>query len=259
MIDSHAHLADEAYSADLGEVLDRARARGLEGILCVVDASDTDEMARADAAAATWNGVRTTAGVHPHRAAPFAGNPSAAAGLVAARLASDRRVRAIGEVGLDYHYNFAPREAQRAVFAAQVALARTTGLPLVVHTREADDDTVSILEDGGAGAIRGVFHCFSGDARLAERALRLGFYVSFSGIITFPKAALLREVASTVPIERTLVETDCPYLAPVPHRGRRNEPAWVRETLDTLAELHGLNPAQAAAATSRNYERLFGP
>jgi len=259
MIDSHGHLADEAFSEDIDAVIQRAREAGVQGVLCVVDVSDPAEAVRADAVAQRWDAVRTTAGVHPHRSGPFAGRASAAVDLVEARIASDPRVRAIGEVGLDYHYDFAPRDVQRSVFSAQVALARDRGYPLVIHTREAGDDTIAILEQEGAGRVRGVFHCFSGDSGLALRALRLGFHLSFSGILTFPRSAALRDAAAIVPLDRLLVETDCPYLAPVPHRGRRNEPAWVAETLRTLANVHGIDPGHMAAATSENYRVLFAP
>jgi TatD DNase family protein len=259
MIDSHAHLADEAFADDIDAVLDRARAAGIESILCVVDASDPAEVARAGEVSARWSGIRTTAGVHPHRAAPFAGRPGDAGDLVASRVTEDPAVRAIGEVGLDYHYDFAPRDAQRAVFAAQVALARSRDLPLVIHTREADEDTIAVLEEEGGGEVRGVFHCFSGDARLADRALRLGFYVSFSGILTFPRARAVREAAAAVPLDRLLVETDCPYLAPVPHRGLRNEPAWVGETLLALAAIHRADPGALSARIGLNYRDLFAP
>jgi TatD DNase family protein len=259
MIDSHGHLADEAFAEDIDAVIQRAREAGVLGVLCVVDVSDPAEAGRADTVGQRWDAVRTTAGVHPHRSGPFAGRISAALALVEARIASDSRVRAIGEVGLDYHYDFAPRDVQRRVFSAQVALARDRGYPLVIHTREADDDTIAILEQEGAGRVRGVFHCFSGDSGLARRALGLGFHLSFSGILTFPRSASVRDAAALVPLDRLLVETDCPYLAPVPHRGRRNEPAWVAETLQSLADIHGIDPADMAAATSENYRILFAP
>ena len=259
MIDSHAHLADEAFAGDLDAVIERARSLPLEGILCIVDVSDRAEAARAEQVAARWDAIRTTAGVHPHRAGLFAGRGAAAAALVEARLASDPLTRAIGEVGLDYHYDFSPRDAQRAVFAAQIGLARDRGLPLVVHSREADDDTIDLLLREGGGKVRGVFHCFSGEKRLAERALGLGFHLSFSGIITFPKASAVREAAAIVPLDRVLAETDCPYLAPVPHRGRRNEPAWVAATIRALAGIHGVDGAERASATARNYRALFAP
>jgi TatD DNase family protein len=147
---------------------------------------------------------------------------------------------------------------QRRVLAAQVRLARARRLPLVIHTREADADTVAILRGEGASEVGGVFHCFTGDARLAEAALGLGFHLSFSGIVTFPRAEALRDVAAATPRERVLIETDSPYLAPVPHRGKRNEPAWVARVADTLAGLWGLPPAEVAALTSANFEALFG-
>jgi TatD DNase family protein len=259
MVDSHAHLADGAFDADLSDVIARARAVPLEGALCIVEVSDPAERARAAEVAARWDAIRTTAGVHPHRAGPFAGREEAAEPLVESALSADPLVRAIGEVGLDYHYDFAPRDVQRRVFAAQIRLARRTGFPLVIHTRDADDDTLELLEREGGGRVRGVFHCFSGDTRLAERALALGFHLSFSGIVTFPKADAIRAAAIIVPVDRILAETDCPYLAPVPHRGRRNEPAWVAETIGALAAIRRVDAAEMAAATTRNYRALFTP
>lgn len=259
MVDSHCHLADDAFAGDLDAVIARARQAGLVGALCVVEASAPEEAARAEAVVRRWNHVRTTAGVHPHRAAAFAADPQGAVALVRARLQADGAVRAVGEIGLDYHYDLAPREVQREVFAAQVAFARDAGLPVVVHTREADDDTVEILERVGAGALAGVFHCFSGDSALARRAVALGFYVSFSGILTFPKAQAVRDAAAAVPVDRLLVETDCPYLAPVPWRGRRNEPAWVGHVCTALAAVHGASTETMAGATTANYGRLFNP
>ena len=259
MVDSHAHLADEAFSADVEAVVQRARAAALTGILCIVDASDPEEIGRADNVLSIWEGLRTTSGVHPHRAAPFAGRPNEAAELTDARIQAEPLVRAVGEVGLDYHYDFAPRDVQRAVFAGQVRLACERDLPLVIHTREADDDTIALLAREGKGKARGVFHCFSGDARLARRALDLGFYVSFSGMITFPKAGSVRDAAAIVPLDRLLVETDAPYLAPVPHRGSRNEPARVVEVVRALAGLRGIDVEAVASASVSNYRNLFAP
>ena len=257
MIDSHGHLADEAFAEDIAAVIQRARDAGVQGVLCVVDVSDPAEAARADGVAERWDAVRTTAGVHPHRSGPFSGRAGAAVALVEARLASDPRVRAIGEVGLDYHYDFAPRDVQRNVFSAQVALARDRGYPLVIHTREADDDTVAILEQEGAGRVRGVFHCFSGDSGLARRALGLGFHLSFSGILTFPRSASVRDAAALVPLDRLLVETDCPYLTPEPHRGKRNEPAYVVHTARRLAEVIGVTFDEITRLTEANTLRVF--
>lgn len=259
MVDSHCHLADDAFASDLDAVITRARLAGLAGALCIVDVSDAGEQARVEGICASWDAVRTTAGVHPHRALEFAGAPARARDAVAARLAVDPRARAIGEIGLDYHYDFAPRDVQRAVFEAQVVLARECGLPIVVHTRKADEDTVRILEDAGRGEVRGVFHCFSGGPELAGRAVALGFHVSFSGILTFPSAGRIREAAAAVPEDRLLVETDSPYLAPVPLRGRRNEPAYVLHVARSLADIRGIPESRCLALTTLNYRVLFEP
>ncbi len=259
MVDSHCHLADEAFADDVAAVVARARQSGLTAVLCVLEASDEAELARGDRTAALWEAIRTTAGVHPHRAGGFAGDPGAAADRTRHRAAVDRRVRAIGEVGLDYHYQFAPPGLQQHVFAAQIDLALDLGLPLVVHTREADDDTVRVLRESGRGRVRGVFHCFSGDVSLARAALDLGFFVSFSGIVTFPKAAEVHEAARYVPADRLLVETDSPYLAPVPRRGRRNEPAWVGHVVERLALLRHQSAADLADICAANFDTLFGP
>ncbi len=259
MVDSHAHLADEAFSADVEAVLERARAVPLTGILCIVDASDPEEAARARRILPLWDVIRTTSGVHPHRAATFANRPVAAAELADARIGAEPLVRAVGEVGLDYHYDFAPRDVQRAVFAGQVRLACDRGLPLVIHTREADDDTIDVLKREGGGKARGVFHCFSGDEHLARRALELGFYLSFSGIVTFPKAGAVRGAAAVVPLDRILVETDAPYLAPAPHRGGRNEPCRVVDIVNTLARIRGTDAETLASAAASNYQLLFAP
>ena len=259
MIDSHAHLADEAFAEDAAAVVQRAREALLAGILCIVDASDREECARSGRVLPLWDGLRTTSGVHPHRAAPYAGRPGAAAGEADRRVRAEPLVRAIGEVGLDYHYDFAPRDLQRAVFAAQIHLACDRRLPLVIHTREADDDTLEVLASVGKGEARGVFHCFSGDWAFARRALDLGFHISFSGIVTFPKAGAIRDAAARVPLDRLLAETDAPYLAPVPHRGSRNEPVHVLEVAGALAELRGMTRGAIASAVVSNYRALFAP
>ena len=196
-------------------------------MLCILSADEPDEVERGEVVRAAWPAVRFAAGVHPHRAGAFAGTRGRC-GATASRHACDRvGAVAIGEIGLDYHYDFAPRDVQRAVFAAQIdARGRSRGLPVVIHTREATDDTIAVLRKAGP-ARPGVMHCFSGTLDEARQALDLGFYISLSGIVTFPKAESLREVARFVPDDRLLVETDAPFLAPVPHRGKRNEPAWV--------------------------------
>ena len=173
-------------------------------------------------------------------------------------IASSRQSCAVGEIGLDYHYDFAPREVQQEVFRRQVCFARERDLPVVIHTREADDDTVTILREEGGGSVRGVFHCFTGDNTLARQVLDLGFYVSFSGIVTFRRADEIREVARLVPATRLLAETDSPYLAPTPHRGKRNEPAWVTRVVEVLAETRQEDLIDVTAAISASYGALFG-
>jgi TatD DNase family protein len=259
MVDSHCHLADPVFAADLPQVIERACAAGVTEALCVIDALETAEHEQAKQVSALWPAIRTAWGVHPHRASAFAGRPAGAATCVGAALASAPAARAIGEVGLDYHYHFAPPSVQLAVFEAQIVLARAMGLPVVVHTREANADTVAVLKSAGDGCVRGVFHCFSGDVALARAALDLGFLVSFSGIVTFPKAAAIHDAARFVPDDGFLTETDCPYLAPVPKRGTRNEPALVALVVERLAELRGTTCAEVASLATANYDRLFHP
>ena len=258
MIDSHCHLADEAFADDLDGVIARAQDARVEDALCILAAGDEPETARAERVRRCWPVIRFATGVHPHNAGSFEGRPEAAA--AATRAHAERFAAcAVGEVGLDYHYDFAPRQAQHEVFAAQVALAVELGLPVIIHTREATDDTFAILRDAGAGGVRGVFHCFTGDTATARRALDVDFYVSFAGILTFPKAAALRDAARIVPEDRLLIETDSPYLAPVPHRGKRNEPAFVARVLDVLAETRGADRASLERAVTSNFTRLLGP
>jgi len=256
VIDSHCHLADEAFEKDLDAVVARAREAGLTDALCILAAGDEPEAARARAVSERWDAVQFASGVHPHAAAPYAGRAADAAALACTH-AKAFGACAIGEIGLDYHYDFAPRDVQQEVFAAQVDLARELDLPIVIHTREATDDTFALLRN--APGIRGVFHCFTGDVAMARRALEIDFYVSFAGILTFPKAGDLREAAKIVPAERLLIETDSPYLAPVPHRGKRNEPALVTEVLGALAAIRGAERAALEAQVAANFRRLFSP
>jgi TatD DNase family protein len=259
MIDSHCHLADEIFAADLDAVIARARAAGLERALVILAAGDEKEAAQALRVEQIWPDVRFAVGVHPHQAHAFAGEPQRAADVVRAQLAATPGARAIGEIGLDYHYDYSPADVQQQVFRAQVRLAREVGRPVIIHTREADDDTIAILREEGGGEVRGVLHCFTGTPALARAGLDLGLFVSLAGIITFPKAAELRETVRAVPVDRLLVETDSPFLAPVPHRGTRNEPAHVVLVAAALAALHGLDPADLAAWTNANFHTLFGP
>jgi TatD DNase family protein len=258
MIDSHCHLADDAFAGDLDDVVVRARESGLTSALCVLSAGDVRESAAAARVREAWPSVVFSTGVHPHNAGQFAGQPAKAVETVREALTAEHGV-AIGEIGLDYHYDFSPRDVQKAVFAAQVALARELSYPIIIHTREATADTLEILRQHGHGGVRGVFHCFTGDAELAKAALDLGFFISFSGIVTFPRAAELREIARAVPADRLLAETDSPYLAPTPHRGKRNEPAFVARVIAEMASLRGVDEPELGAQVTRNFDALFGP
>jgi TatD DNase family protein len=212
-------------------------------------------VARAEVIRRAWPSARFACGVHPHHAGTFEGKVEDAVDASASALDYSKAC-AVGEIGLDYHYDFAPRPLQQEVFRAQVRLAANRALPIIIHTREADADTLRILKEERCD--RGVFHCFTGDARMAREALDLGFHLSFAGILTFPKAAELRDVAQQTPLDRILSETDSPYLAPVPHRGKRNEPAFVVRVVETLAGLHGLTREAMAARIAANFVDLFG-
>jgi len=258
MIDSHCHLADAVYAADLDQVVERARAAGLERVLVILEAGNLQEEKQAEAAHAQWPDVRVAVGVHPHHAKQFENDALAAAVTVRDQVGRLAYARAIGEIGLDYHYDFSPREVQQAVFRAQVDLAGELQLPVIIHTREAEADTIEALQSAGH-SLRGVLHCFTGTRELATAALDLGFYISLAGIVTFPKALELREIARDIPLDRLLIETDSPFLAPVPHRGARNEPARVVHTAETLATLRGIPVAELDRATTANFHALFRP
>jgi TatD DNase family protein len=259
LIDSHAHLGDERFDDDRAAVLRRARGAGVEALLVIGYNADSSaraiDIAQAGPVSASSHSpaLYATAGFAPH-------NVSEADAEALATVASSLdqpRVVAVGEIGLDYHYDM-PKDEQRALFDRQVGWAVERGLPVVVHSREAEEDVVAILERHVlAGGCRGVIHCFTESHRMAERVIELGFYVSFAGILTFRNAEDLRETAARVPLERTLIETDSPYLAPVPHRGKRNEPAFVAEVARTLAEIHATSAEKVAAITGRNARELF--
>ncbi len=256
MIDSHCHVADPVFAPDLEAVLARGREAGLTHVLCILAAGDAAEQAQAERVAAQFTGARFAVGVHPHQAHEAA--PAGRADdLVRAACATNMQVRAVGEIGLDYHYDFSPRDVQRGVFAEQVALARELDLPVIIHTREAEDETFDILRSEGRGEVRGVFHCFTGDVGMARRALDLGFLLSFAGILTFPKAASIREAAAMVPDDRLLAETDSPFLAPVPHRGKRNEPALVRRVIEMLALVRSSTVEAIDARITANFLALM--
>ena len=252
LIDSHAHLDDLRYDTDRDNVLQRAEAAGIEAIVTI--GCDLATSQAAVALAQAHPNVFATIGVHPHEAKEIKDGWYDSF----RSLSRQPKIVAYGEIGLDYHYDHSPREIQRERFREQIHLARELRLPLIIHTREAQEDTVTILREEGAVDVGGVFHCFSGDAWLAKDALDLGFYLSFSGVLTFKNATMLREIAKTVPLDRLMVETDCPYLTPVPYRGKRNEPAYVQYVAETLAEARGNGSFESIArATVDNTKRIF--
>lgn len=259
MTDSHCHIAGDEFVADLPAVVERARAAGISRALVILAAEDDAEIARTETVLAAWPECRFSVGVHPHHAKVFASNPQAAADTVAARLDALPAARAIGEIGLDYHYDFSPRDVQHEVFRVQIRLALARDLPVVIHTREAEDDTLRIIGEEGQGRLRGVFHCFTGDQAAADRALATGFLLSIPGVATFPKAETLRQAAAAAPADRLLVETDSPYLAPIPYRGKRNEPSYVAKVVELLASVRGSTAAAIGEQTDRNFDRLFRP
>jgi TatD DNase family protein len=250
IFDSHCHLTADAFDPDRDDVLSRAHAEGVHGIVTV--ASTPADAEAALALAERHRGVWCTAGIHPHEAERAGGDEALAR---VRELLDHERVVAVGECGLDFHYDNAPRDVQMRVFRAQIELAWQTGRPLVVHSRDADDDMVRVLADLPPD-VRGVLHCFTGNDALLEVGLAAGWCISFSGIVTFKNFAGGDQVRA-VPDERLLVETDAPYLAPVPHRGRRNEPAFVGETVQALARLRGSTPDELAALTDANARRFY--
>jgi TatD DNase family protein len=259
MIDSHCHLADEVFAADLDAVIARAKAADIERVMVILEGGNQNEAQQAARIERLWPETRFAIGVHPHQARDFAADPERAATIVGEQLDATPAARAVGEIGLDYHYDFSPRDVQQAVFRAQVRVARVRKQPVVIHTREADEDTLTILRDEGGGEIQGVLHCFTGTPALARAGLDLGFLISLAGIITFPKAGDLRETIRAVPLDRLLTETDSPFLSPVPHRGKRNEPAYVTRVAATLADVYQVSVDEVAARTTANFHALFRP
>lgn len=249
LVDSHCHLDDAKFDGDREQVIERALAAGVERMVAIGTGNGPPDLETGIRQAEKYSFMYATIGVHPHDAAK-AGDETFGR---LRELAAHPKVVAFGEIGLDYHYDFSPRDVQRSVFEKQLALAAESGHPVVIHTREAWDDTVAMLRHWrGAGII----HCFTGDEEQARQALDLGFHLSFGGVLTFPKAETVRQAARITPGDRLLVETDCPYLAPVPHRGKRNEPAFVVETVRRLAEVRGSSAGDLAELTTRNFEEL---
>lgn len=272
-IDSHCHIDGAEYDTDRFEVIARAREAGVRTMLNVGTGDPhSGALERAVELAEKHEDIYAAVGVHPHDAKLF---DDAAEQKLLDLAKQSRRVIAWGEIGLDYHYDHSPREVQKEVFRRQLHLARSVQLPVVIHSREADDDTIAILSEESGTSVppvnhsqdtrsetkpsaRGVMHCFGGSLTMARRAIELGFFISFAGNLTFKKAESLREVARQLPLDRLLIETDCPYLTPVPFRGKRNEPARVIETAHCLAQLHGKTLAEVGRITSENFVDLFG-
>jgi TatD DNase family protein len=254
LIDSHAHLDFEDYAQDLDGVVARARAAGLERIVCIGLWRSPASFGNAlELAARDPSFFSATVGIHPHECARV---PEADWARHEA-LAGDPRVVAVGETGLDFHYDHSPRPVQEGSFRRSLAVARAAGKPVVIHVREADEACARVLREEGVPPRGGVIHCFTGDAPAARAYLDLGLHVSVAGVVTFKTAEAIREAVRVVPRDRLLVETDCPFLAPIPYRGKRNEPAYVVETARKVAELWGVSLEEVAAATSANARRLF--
>lgn len=252
LVDSHCHLDFPEFSPELEDVLSRARHAGVGHFLTI--GTELAAFPRIRSIAESADDIHCSIGVHPHSAEKeLLGGPE-----VLLKESEHPKVVAIGETGLDFYYNNSPRDEQIANFRVHIAAARQGSLPLIVHTRDAEDDTIDILsEEMKIGEVTGVLHCFTGSEKLARAALELGFYISASGIVTFKKAEELRAVMKDVPMDRLLVETDAPYLAPQPHRGKRNEPAFVVHTAAVLAELKGVSTDELAGSTTENFFRLF--
>jgi TatD DNase family protein len=253
LVDSHCHLDFPEFAPELEAVVERARAAGVSRMVTISTRLSTFPAVRA--IAERFADVYCSVGVHPHEADREGGEASADR-LIA--LAEHPKTIGIGETGLDFYYEHSSREAQEAAFRAHIAAARETGLALIVHTRDAEEATARVLrEEFDKGPFTGLIHCFTASGAFADIAIELGFYVSFSGILTFKKAEDLRAIAARLPLDRLLLETDAPYLAPAPYRGKRNEPSFLTHTATVLAELHDLSVPEIATATSANFHRLF--
>jgi TatD DNase family protein len=261
MTDSHCHIAGEEFIADLPEVVARAKAAGVSRALVILAAEDDAEIARAETVRTAWPECGFAIGLHPHHAKAFAHDPGGLDDKLMGLLETRRDIWAIGEIGLDYHYDFSPRDVQQQVFRTQLEVAANINMPVVIHTREAEEDTLRIIHEvqSRMGVLRGVFHCFTGDALSATRALATGFLLSIPGVATFPKAELLRQAVAVCPGDRLLVETDSPYLTPIPYRGKRNEPSYVAKVVEQLAAVRGVSADAIGRDTDRNFARLFRP
>ena len=257
LIDSHCHIDGEQFDVDRDDVVDRAREAGVEALLNVGTGDPhSDDFRKAVAVAERYDSVYASVGVHPHDAKLY---DNAAETHLIDLVRSSEKVIAWGEIGLDYYYDHSPRDVQRTVFIRQIRTARELGLPIIIHSREANEETVEILEkECSYDRFCGIMHCFGGTAEMVEALLPLGFYISFAGNVTFKKADDLREAARAVPLKRLLIETDCPFLTPVPFRGKRNEPSYVAHTAAFLADFYRVPLEMLAEQTTRNFYSIFG-
>ena len=254
IVDSHCHLDGKVFDSDRDEVIQRAIDAGVERMLAIGTGDGPPDFEAGIRLADRYPVFLATVGVHPHEASKY----DPAASLRLAELLRHPRVVALGEIGLDYHYDFSPRDVQKRVFIEQMAIAREAGKPVVIHTREAWDDTFALLEQHWKPTgLGGIMHCFTGSPVEVERTLQLGFHLAFGGVVTYPKAVEVHESARVAPLDRILLETDAPYLAPLPNRGKRNEPSYVVGTARRIAELRSMTLEEIAAATTANFEQLF--
>lgn len=256
-IDSHCHIDGEAFDVDRDEVVERARQAGVEAMLVVGTGNPHDgEIAKAVETARKYENVFASVGVHPHDAKLY---DDKAEEILIGLVESSEKVIAWGEIGLDYYYEHSPRDVQREVFIRQIRTAKELNLPIIIHSRDADDETVEILRaECSYENFKGIMHCFGGTAEMAKDLMDIGFMISFAGNVTFKKADNLRDAARVVPLEKLLIETDCPFLTPIPFRGKRNEPMYVAETAKFLAEFYGIELATLANQTTRNFLDFFG-
>ena len=252
IVDTHCHLDGERFDSDREAVIARARAAGVEWMVAIGTGDGPPDLEAGIRLADAYPFIYATVGVHPHEAA----KATEATWVELLALTAHPKCVAVGEIGLDYHYDYSPRDTQKAAFVRQMQIARDAGQPIVIHTREAWDDTIALIGEHWDPALGGIFHCFSGGPAEARQALDLGFHISFSGIVTFPKATDIHEAARMVPDDRLLIETDAPYLAPIPFRGKRNEPSYVQHTAARISELRGVALADIAALTTANWRKL---
>lgn len=251
LIDSHVHLDDRRFNRDRDAIIKGLKAKGVELVINI--GADTRTSISSVNLAAEYDNVYATVGVHPHSAKEVTDKTIE----VLRNLSQRPKVVAIGEIGLDFHYDNSPRDVQRKWFVEQLNLAKELNLPVVIHTREAAQETFDILKEAQDGKLEGVLHCYSGSVEMALEYIKLGFYISIAGPVTFNNARVLKNVAKEIPLDKLLIETDCPYLTPVPHRGKRNEPAYVNHVAETIADLRGISVEELAKATNENTKKLF--